>query len=83
MQEFKDDMWAPSSRRVMEAKIATVEKMLRFWKHTLLPLTREKVLALGTALKLGGYRSATSYLAVYRGFAERDGQDLASNELRA
>ena len=31
LRELQEDMWAPSSRRAMEAKLATVEKMLRYW----------------------------------------------------
>ena len=62
LEALRDDMWAATSKRPMEAKLATVEKMLKHWNYELLPFSREKVLALGAALKLGSYRSAATYV---------------------
>ena len=37
---------------------------------------------MGSALKMGGYRSAATYLDLYRGMAERSGQDLQASDKR-
>ena len=49
---------------------------------TPLPLDAQKILALGSALKMGGYRSAASYLDLYRCMAERSGQEIKASERR-
>ena len=73
---FDVDIYAASTRRVLLAKLETVERALAKWGHEALPPTDEKVAALGATLKAGGYRSASSYLSAYRGMIERAGFQL-------
>ena len=47
-----------------------------------MPLTAQKVLALGAGLKHCGYRLATSYLDVYKGFGVRAGQEVTQAKHR-
>ena len=81
--ELKDDIFAPSNKQVVAAKLKTVTKALAFWGFDLYPPTEEKIRALGAALKYCGYRSAPTYLSIYRVHAERAGHDLSGSLKRA
>ena len=70
---LRADIYAPTTVRAMQAKSKTIRKILSFWGFQELPLTVEKILALSAGLKKGNYRSATSYLELYKGVAERAG----------
>ena len=80
---LKNEFYAPSNRAVMDAKLRTVSRALAFWSMPLEPPAVDKFHALGAALKAGGYRSASTYFSVYRGYLERAGFDLTSAELRS
>ena len=82
LQALRRDVFAPSHLQVMDAKLRTVERALATWHLELLPPTSEKLEALGATLKLGGYRSASSYFSIYKGFAERSGYQLTAVENR-
>ena len=77
-----DDVLAPSTRRAAEAKWRTVRRMVAHWGLEPLPVTHEVIIALGSALKAGGYRTAESYLGLLRSKAERAGQVLTPDLLR-
>ena len=81
--KFMDEIHAPSQRPVLRAKLQTVEKALAMWQLTMYPPTVEKVHALGTVLKAGRYKSAESYLSVYKTEAERKGFTWTAVEQRA
>ena len=82
MADLEKDMWAATTHRAMEAKKGTIALLLGFWGLLPLPLNAEKILALGSALKMGGYKSAAGYLDLYRNLAERNGQEIKASEKR-
>ena len=67
------DTHAPSSLHAMEAKLRTIGRALLSWGLAPFPPTLETIHALGATLKRGGYRSAASYLWLYKGEAQRRG----------
>jgi hypothetical protein len=73
---FEKDVYATSTRRVLEAKLVTVSKAFALWGREPLPPSIESVTELGATLKAGGYRSASSYLTAYRGLIERSGYSI-------
>ena len=75
-------MRVATTQRAMESKKGTIALMMKFWGLTPLPLDAQKIMALGSALKMGGYRSAASYLDLYRCMAERSGQEGKASERR-
>ena len=83
LAEFHSGVYAPTTRRAMEFKMITISAALRRWDFDLLPITAEKVIALGVTLKAGGYRSAVSYLTLYRGHSERAGFQITGELQRA
>ena len=60
---FQEGLDAASTRHVVAAKMRTSARFLRYWGFDLYPITVDKVGALGATLKLGGYRTAESYMA--------------------
>ena len=80
---LRTDIYAPTTATAMQAKQKTIRTILGFWDKQELPLTVDKILALAAGLKKGGYRSATSYLELYKGVAERSGQEMTMFEQRA
>ena len=76
MREFVEDFSAPSTRRANEAKWRTIGRLLLPWGLGPLPVTAEVIVALGSSLKMGGYRSAEGYLHLLRVRAERGGQTI-------
>ena len=80
---FREEVFAPTTRYVMEQKLKTVVAALGSWEMALLPPTLDKIHALGATLKAGRYRSAASYLTLYKGHSERAGFDLTSAQARA
>jgi hypothetical protein len=83
LADFHSGIYAATTRRAMEFKLVTVSAALRRWNLELLPPTCEKVIALGATLKAGGYRSALSYLTLYRGHVERGGFQITGDLNRA
>ena len=81
--EYFQDVHAPSQRHVVEAKLRTVKRALALWDLEPYPPTVEKVHAVGTVLKAGRYRSAESYLSIYKTECERQGFAWGPLELRA
>ena len=75
-------MYASTTRVVQDAKWSTISKVLGKFGYTPLPLTPDKVLALGGALKAGGYRSASAYLSLYRTVAVRAGDVVTDQTAR-
>ena len=67
------DVWAPSTRKAYEMKWRTIVRALQPWALAPLPPTREVIVALGAALKLGRYASAESYLVLLKTMAEKQG----------
>ena len=67
----------------MQHKLSTITSALGKWGLQLLPPSEEKVIALGSALKAGHYRSAQAYLTLYRGHAERSGYAISGPLQRA
>ena len=59
------DFYAASNAPVMEAKWRTITLAVQKFGLEPLPPSREVVLALGAALKAGGYKSAETYLALW------------------
>ena len=54
--------------------MATLHRILAFWSEKPFPISVEKVEHFGAGLKAGGYRSADTYLQLYRLEAERAGE---------
>jgi hypothetical protein len=80
---FRTEIYAASTRRVMEHKLSTVTAALGMWGLGLLPPTIESISALGATLKAGHYRSAASYLTLYKGHAERAGYEFTGHLQRS
>ena len=76
------DTYAKSSRGVHSALWRTISTALSKWGHSPLPPTPEKVMALGAALKAGGYSSAENYLSHYKVQCERAGSPFSQTLLR-
>ena len=74
MDAFVLGMHAASSTHVRQVKLTTVSRLLGLWGLAPHPLTVDKIRVLGAALKAGGYRTAESYLLLYRGEAVRRGE---------
>jgi hypothetical protein len=83
LTNLEQDMWASTTTKAMMARARTSTRMLAFWGKAPRPLNVDKILALGAGLKQGGYRSAATYLDLYKGMAERWGQAPDVIELRA
>ena len=66
LHNFDADVLASTSRDTEAAKARTIDAIFDMWGLTYPPLTVASVRALGASLKLGGYRSAKSYLALAR-----------------
>ena len=77
------DVYAPSTRPSVEAKLRTIEKALAIYEHEFFPPTVEKIVALGAVLKAGQYRSGDAYLGLYKVTCERRGHAFTAPELRA
>ena len=73
LAEFHADVYSASSRASLGFKLRTVTRLFADWGVELCPPTVEKVYLLGTSLKAGGYRSADSYLSLYRSTCARHG----------
>ena len=64
-------------------KWKTIEAALKRWRFAPFPPTLDKLVALGAALKSGGYQSAESYIFFYRTASERQGHPFDSIMNRA
>ena len=82
LAELDRDMFSASARASNKNKLQTVTKALAFFGYPLLPMTVDKIRAVGAALKKGHYASAASYLYAYKGHVERLGHNLSAAELR-
>jgi hypothetical protein len=71
-----EDVFAASNKHVMEAKWRTICRALSFWSEEPLPPNEGKIRHLAAALKHSGYRSAATYLSLYKTMAARDGYPL-------
>ena len=77
LEELVDGFHAPSHKRAMKWKWATIEKALKNWGVPLFPPSRDSILALAASLKAGHYATADSYLYLYRTTCERRGWSLS------
>ena len=82
VQELLRDVHAPSTRKAQEMKWRTVVRALEPWSLDPCPPSREAIVALGAALKKGGYASAESYLTLLKTVAERKGFPYTPDLLR-
>ena len=73
LEALERDAHAASTRESMEAKLRTVHRALAGWGLVPFPPSLWTVRALGATLKRGGYRSAASYLWLYKAEAQRRG----------
>ena len=80
---FREDIHAPSQRSVVKAKLGTLEKAAGMFGMSLFPPSLERIQAIGTILKAGRYRSAETYLGIYKAEAERRGFRWTELEARA
>ena len=83
LTELRRDVFSSSHAPVVESKLKTVQKALALWQLDLLPPSVVVIEALAASLKWGGYRSASSYLSVYKGYVERSGFSFGAPESRA
>lgn len=58
-----EDFYAPSSRAPRVSRRGTWCAIAQEWGIPPLPLTRELVVAIGSSMKTGGYRSAEQYFS--------------------
>ena len=73
LDAFERDVLAHTTREAMAAKLRTIERALALWGLVPLPPSTRTLRALGATLKQGRYRSAASYLYIYKADAERQG----------
>ena len=73
IKALQDDYFSASHARTMNWKWKTIETALKKWRYDPFPPSLEKLVALGAALKSGGYQSAESYVLFYRTASERKG----------
>ena len=73
LEALERDAHAASTRESMEAKLRTIHRALVGWGLVPFPPSLWTVRALGATLKRGGYRSAASYLWLYKAEAQRRG----------
>ena len=73
MEALERDALAASTRESMEAKLRTIRRALAGWGLEPFPPTMWSLRALGATLKRGGYRSAASYLWLYKAESQRRG----------
>ena len=73
IMDLSKDMYAASSRQSIDSVWNTVKAMVALWDLPVLPLTRESLVALGSTLKAGEYRTADKYLRLYRKKSEESG----------
>ena len=73
LEAYERDALAASTREAVQAKLRTVHRALALWNLQPFPPTASALRALGATLKFGGYRSAASYLYLYKVEAQRLG----------
>ena len=73
LEALERDSWATSTREAAQAKLRTVHRALEPWGLLPFPPTLRTLRALGATLKRGGYRSAASYLWLYKVESQRRG----------
>ena len=73
LESLERDIYAASTREAVAAKLRTVRRALGAWGLAPFPPTLETIQALGATLKRGGYRSAASYLWLYKVESQRRG----------
>jgi hypothetical protein len=83
MTAFHKDVYSATTLRAAAHKLTTITTALDRWGCELLPPGPDKIAALGATLKVGNYRSAASYLTLYRGHAERSGHSITGPFQRA
>ena len=69
------DAHAPSTLHAMEAKLRTIGRALATWGLLPLPPSIFTIRALAASLKRGGYRSAASYIYLYKAECQRRGHN--------
>ena len=72
-EEFEKDMLAASTQASYESKLRTIHRALQQWRMRPFPPSVAALKALGATLKRGKYRSAASYLWLYKAHAQRLG----------
>ena len=82
IRHLQDDFYSASTRRSLSWKWKTVVSALDRWGHQPFPPTQPKVIALGAALKAGGYATAEAYLLLYRTTSERHGYSFSPSLAR-
>ena len=73
LEQFRMSVYADSSRTTLSFKWRTVTRMFAAWGVEPFPPSPQKVALLGAAPRAGGYRSAPSYLSLFRTTAARHG----------
>ena len=68
-----DDVHAKSHQHVVRYKTDTIAKVLGLWGLEPYPPTQHKLVCLGAVLKAGKYRSAESYVGIYKSESQRKG----------
>ena len=80
--DLERDFHAASSRKATEMKLRTIKTAISKWGLALYPPTAASIKALAATLKRGGYRSAESYLLLYRGECDRRGVPYSADLVR-
>ena len=73
LEALERDALAASTRESVMAKLRTIARALAGWRIPPFPPTLSSARALGATLKRGGYRSAASYLWIYKAESQRRG----------
>ena len=76
------EMYSSSSRETIKKRLDFVYKALRPWNLQPFPPSQDTLLALGSTLKAGGYRSAASTLSTYKVACERAGHAFSAQLVR-
>ena len=73
LEALERDVYAASTREAVAAKLRTVRRAIGSWGMAPYPPSLQTIQALGATLKRGGYRSAASYLWLYKVESQRRG----------
>ena len=83
LEALERDYYAASTFESVKAKLRTISRALAGWSLLPFPPTLDTIRALAATLKRGGYRSAASYLWLYKVESQRRGHGWPDTLQRA
>ena len=83
LETLERDYYAASTVSAVKAKLRTISRALAGWSLQPFPPSLDTIRALAATLKRGGYRSAASYLWLYKVESQRRGYGWPDTHQRA